>query len=187
MFRKILLPVDFSAHSQKVIECLEEFKGLDTKEIILLHVVDREEAVVGRHLELSRLDRHKEVSREELAKIASKLAQQGFATKQRVEIGSPPVEITKTAEEENISLIIMGSHGKSAVKELLLGSVTENVIRMSLRPVLIEKFNVLEDVNPIQCKKICEKTFKKILFPTDFSDCANEALKVIEHLKEAGT
>ena len=41
--------------------------------------------------------------------------------------------------EEDISLIVIGSHGKSNVKEMLLGSVSEKVIRKSKRPVLVVK------------------------------------------------
>ena len=48
-------------------------------------------------------------------------------------------EILKVEQEEGVSLIAIGSHGKSNVKEMLLGSVSEKVIRKSGTPVLVVK------------------------------------------------
>jgi len=42
-------------------------------------------------------------------------------------------------EEEDVSAIVIGSHGKSNIKEMLLGSVSEKVIRKSKKPVLLVK------------------------------------------------
>jgi nucleotide-binding universal stress UspA family protein len=50
--------------------------------------------------------------------------------------GSPYREIIKKAEEEQIDLIAMGTHGRSGVERLLLGSVAEKVVRLATSPVL---------------------------------------------------
>lgn len=50
--------------------------------------------------------------------------------------GSPPTQITQYAEENDCDVIIMGTHGRSGVDRLLLGSVAERVVRSSPVPVL---------------------------------------------------
>jgi nucleotide-binding universal stress UspA family protein len=59
--------------------------------------------------------------------------------KVRIEKGIPFTEILRVEGEEDISLIITGSHGKSKGAEMLLGSVSEKVIRRAERPVLVVK------------------------------------------------
>jgi nucleotide-binding universal stress UspA family protein len=45
----------------------------------------------------------------------------------------------RVEDEEDVSAIVIGSHGKSNIKEMLLGSVSETVIRKSKKPVLVVK------------------------------------------------
>ena len=59
--------------------------------------------------------------------------------KERLESGVPFNEILRVAEEENASVIVLGSHGKSNMAEMFLGSVSEKVIRKSKKPVLVVK------------------------------------------------
>ena len=47
------------------------------------------------------------------------------------------IEKLKAEEEENVSVVVIGSHGKSCISEMLLGSVSEKVIRKSSKPVLV--------------------------------------------------
>ncbi len=51
--------------------------------------------------------------------------------------GSPAHEIVNFAEENDIDLIVMGTHGKNAIERFLLGSVAENVVRHSRKAVLV--------------------------------------------------
>jgi nucleotide-binding universal stress UspA family protein len=53
--------------------------------------------------------------------------------------GSPVVEILTFAEEENIDLIVMASHGRTGLSRLLMGSIAEGVMRRAHCPVLIVK------------------------------------------------
>jgi nucleotide-binding universal stress UspA family protein len=51
--------------------------------------------------------------------------------------GNPSLEITKIADEENVSVIWMSSHGKGWFRELLLGSTADTVAMNAKRPVII--------------------------------------------------
>jgi nucleotide-binding universal stress UspA family protein len=53
--------------------------------------------------------------------------------------GNPVVEIRKFAEGHNIDLIVMGSHGRTGLSRLLMGSIAEGVMRKARCPVLIVK------------------------------------------------
>jgi len=83
--------------------------------------------------------RMKQKAREKMKKIKEELEKEGIKTKVSVRIGKPFVEIINTAKKEKASLIVMGSHGRSIVEEMLLGSVAENVIHHASVPVMIVK------------------------------------------------
>ena len=69
----------------------------------------------------------------------AELKQAGFDVKVRIERGIPFKEILRVEEEEGVSVIVIGSHGKSNVAEMLIGSVSEKVVRKSKKPVLVIK------------------------------------------------
>jgi nucleotide-binding universal stress UspA family protein len=50
--------------------------------------------------------------------------------------GDPASEIVRLAEEEQVEMIVMGTHGRTGFKRLLMGSVAEAVVRQATRPVL---------------------------------------------------
>jgi len=67
------------------------------------------------------------------------LKESGFDVKVRIERRIPLREILRVEEEKGVSVIIIGSHGKTNIEEMLLGSVSEKVIRRSQKPVLVVK------------------------------------------------
>lgn len=93
-------------------------------------------------------------------------------------------EIIRIAKEENTSLIIIGSHGRSFLKGAILGSITQDVLRHTKSPLLIEKFKFIEKEGGMVCQRICAEMFGKILYPTDFSSGSLDILSVIKHLKK---
>jgi nucleotide-binding universal stress UspA family protein len=76
---------------------------------------------------------------QDMESIEKELAQAGFVVKSRLEIGNPLREILRVEEEEDVSLIILGSHGKTNLEEIFLGSVSEKVARRCKKPILIIK------------------------------------------------
>ena len=144
MFDKTLYPTDFSDVAKKAMDYITRLKGAGGKEVIVLHVID--ERAIGDIclLYASRgivemVRRIKEEASKEMDKIGARLREEGFEVKLRVERGIPLTEILRVEQEEGVSVIVIGSHGKSNVEEMLLGSVSEKVIRKSERPVLVVK------------------------------------------------
>jgi len=140
MFKKILFPTDFSDVSQKAMPYIKQLKGAGAQEVIVLHVIDEKDLLV-----LSRVpDQYPRITalmEEEIAKemaaVEANMTAAGFRVKLKVKTGKPFSEIMMTAAEEKVSIIVIGSHGKSNVKEMLMGSVSENVIRHAGVPLLV--------------------------------------------------
>ena len=143
MFEKILYPTDFSDVSKKALDYIKQLKDAGAKELIVLHVIDERgiEAMAmyapGSFDEL--ISRLKKETSKEISAIEAELKESGFEVKTRIEKGIPLREILRVEEEEGVSVIIIGSHGKTNIKEMLLGSVSEKVIRRAKNPVLVIK------------------------------------------------
>ena len=140
MFKKILFPTDFSDVSRKALEYIKQLKGAGAQEVIVLHVVDEKELAVLSRVpdQYSQIMAHieKDIANV-MGAIETDLTAEGFQVKLTVKTGQPFTEIMATAVDEKASIIILGSHGRSNIGEMLLGSVSENVIRHARVPVLV--------------------------------------------------
>ena len=149
MFEKILYPTDFSECAKKALEYVKKLREAGAKEVFLLHVIDEAEirfllkGIVwsggGTGYEERYKDKILEEAIDKLKVIQKELSSAGLKVKAEIKEGVPPKEIVKIAEEENVSLIVMGTHGRGRGASLLLGSVAENVIRHSSKPVFVIK------------------------------------------------
>jgi nucleotide-binding universal stress UspA family protein len=143
MFRKILYPTDFSAGSEKAIAYLIQLTEAGTEEVVILHVVDTRSLHIPEVFPITQLStlgaKQVAVARRRAQKLARRLQGHGIKTVVRIEKGVPFKEILKAETEEDVSLIVIGSHGISNIKEMLLGSVAEKVIRKAVKPVLVVK------------------------------------------------
>ncbi|OPX97181.1 MAG: Universal stress protein G [Syntrophorhabdus sp. PtaU1.Bin002] len=140
MFKKILFPTDFSDVSQKAVKYIKQLKGAGAQEVIILHVIDEKELLVlsrvpDQYLQIT-AQMEKEMAKE-MAAIEADMAAEGFRVQLKVKRGKPFTEIMKTAAEEKVSIIVVGSHGRSNIQEILMGSVSENVIRHAKVPLLV--------------------------------------------------
>ncbi len=153
MFTHILYPTDFSDTAGKSLAYLKALRPAGAQEVLVLHVIhqrildtfDTLHAVVyfqdGRYHE----DREKAEQQlvadrtEKLRKIASELENAGYAVKTILRKGYPVREILKVEKEEDVSVIVMGSHGRNNLRGTRIGSVSEKVVRRSVSPVLLVK------------------------------------------------
>lgn len=90
----------------------------------------------------------------------------------QIEADTPSERIIGYVEDENIDLVVISTHGRRGVQRMLLGSVTEEVVRKAPCPVL----TVRSDAEPSATDRV-----RRILVPVDFSDHARVAL---QHAKE---
>ena len=80
-----------------------------------------------------------EIAQDSLAEISKELETLGFTVKTVVKTGFPWREILKIEKEEAPSILLIGSHGRSNLGEVFLGSVSDRVIRKSKGPVMVIK------------------------------------------------
>jgi universal stress protein A len=78
-------------------------------------------------------------ARKQMAAFAAKKGMSTVAVETRVGVGEALWEICKVAEEAHVDLIVMGSHGRTGVSHVLLGSVAERVVRHAPCPVLVAR------------------------------------------------
>ena len=145
MFSKILYPTDFSKVAGRAINYIKKLREAGAEEVIILHVIEDydlelmvtacewKEGKVNECIEKVKDDLEKQ-SLKKMVEIGEKL---GMNFKPLVVRGKPFHQIVRIAEREHVSLIVMGSHGRGEFAELLVGSVTENVIRHTKKPVLV--------------------------------------------------
>jgi len=143
VFQKILYPTDFSSVSKKALGYIKQLKESGAMEVIVLHVIEEGEiAAVTRHLPRISVDLEKnmrESAMDSMSLVQQDLEANGLTVDPRIKTGIPLREILKVDENEDISLIVIGSHGKSNLQEIFLGSVSEKVIRKCKKPVLVIK------------------------------------------------
>ena len=187
MFTKVLFPTDFSTYANAVFDCLPELKVAGMREVVLLYVIRSIDVPLPESVNQESLERVRWSATELLNIAQMALENQGLHVMTRIEYGSPAAEIVRVAEEEGAGLIFMGAQGATLLRELLLGSVASEVVRRATVPVLVQKFEVVRELGHMQCRRVCEQLFARVLHPTDFSPCAKAAFQVVKRLKAAGT
>ncbi len=112
-FNKILVPVDFSKHSERATALALELARKFESSLTLLHTSVAIKTVRAR------------VLAQGIAKVDALLVE-----------GNPFAEIVRTAREKHFDLIVMGTHGRTGLEHALMGSVAEKVVRKAPCPVL---------------------------------------------------
>jgi nucleotide-binding universal stress UspA family protein len=151
--RRILVPTDFSKHSHNALTYAVALAEKFGAELFLLHVVQDlalfipeavsvtppiappvEQMTAAVHAALDRMVRENDLGR---LKVHCEVRE-----------GTPFYEIIQFARDSAIDLIVMGTHGHSGLVHVLLGSVTERVVRKAPCPVLTVRDSEHEFVHP---------------------------------------
>ncbi|MFY7670220.1 universal stress protein [Tenacibaculum sp. MEBiC06402] len=165
--KKIIVPVDFTLHSENALRTAAFFAKKFEAEILVVHMLEISTPVISASPSY--------VNEQTIFEL--KLAEKkfnSFLDKPYLEdVKVTPVikhyksfsDLHRTAEEEKVDLIVLSSHGATGFKEMFLGSNAEVVVRNSTVPVLVIKGLPIDDV------------FKKAVFACDFSDDFIEPFK----------
>lgn len=154
MFDKILVPLDGSEHSIRALEIAIQIAKKFCGKITLIHVYSVGAAplfmpepatltpgipVMAKEEYLKIMENAREAGLKILAKGKEKANAEGVEVETLLREGNVANEIVKTAEEGKFNLIVMGAKGISRIKEILIGSVSDGVVRKASCPVLITK------------------------------------------------
>ncbi|MGE5943332.1 MAG: universal stress protein [Flavobacteriales bacterium] len=158
--KKIIVPIDFSEHSEFALKAAAKFANKFNAEILVLHMLEMADVMLT----------SPEGFIDEKSVYFFKLAEQRFETFINKDylngLKVTPIikhfkvfsEVNDIVEKHKADIIIMGSHGTSGIVDLFVGSNTERVVRHADVPVLVIK-NDLLNVN-----------FKSAVFACDFSE-----------------
>lgn len=176
--KKILIPTDFSEQANKAIRTGISIAKHYNAEIILLHILDLPQAgsdSVTKGTAAPEVIFFKNVAERKLQEIGMDPIFNGLSVSTSLILDRTAYGVTKSAEHNNVDLIVMGSHGTSGKKLNFVGSNTQKVVRTSSAPVFVVK------------NEIAFEDIKKIVFASDFSEAMKPSflsvLKINEETK----
>lgn len=204
MFEKILVLTDFSAYARKFLEHIGDFP--EVKDVVILNIVSKDpKAKVWDPVEKVK-DAEKKLEREmKLIKAPGVNVTVRAVSIMDGDIATEiPAAIQKVASEENSRLVVMGARGKSIIQNILLGSMTRNLLRFGGEHLLIMRYKT--DGNTSSAHRGVKKTspevevskgtemldkfgtsiLSKVLIPTDFSQPAEAVISSISGMKGIG-
>lgn len=179
MFRKVLVATDLSAASGGVLRCVKELVPLGAKQAVLVHAIGIQPLETMVHGMARFLEPH-------LAKQKALLEAQGLETETVLAPGPAVVEVNRVAKERQASLIVVGTHGATLAREMLIGGTAMGIVHQATVPVLVIRLNIAEGEEGVRCVAACQDLRRHILFCTDFSDTAGRAFQYVERIVESG-
>lgn len=149
---RILVPTDFSKHSENALTYATAFAEKFNAELYLLHVVQDLALFVPEAVSPTPIappvEQLTASVREALDRVIDTHELRRFTVHAEVREGSPFYEIIRFTRENDIDLIIMGTHGHTGLVHVLLGSVAEKVVRKAPCPVLTVRHPEHEFIHP---------------------------------------
>ncbi len=144
LWKTILVPHDFSSSANHATAIARDEAKLHGARILMLHVIDLpyqvtpETVIVPEQTGAPISIRDYAVSSAEthLQDLAQRLGKDGVSATPFIRVGAPVDEILRFCDDNKVDLVVMGTHGRTGLKHLLLGSVAERVVRSSKAPVL---------------------------------------------------
>jgi nucleotide-binding universal stress UspA family protein len=141
-FEHFLVPLDGSRVGEAVLAPTVELGRAMEARFTLLHVVSSQVTLGARiaPLPAGQLAKRQERAEAYLAKVAERLVGQGIDARWKIETHFAPARaILRTAEEDNVDLVAIATHGYTGVKRAILGSVTDKVLRGAQWPLLLKR------------------------------------------------
>ena len=169
--RNILFATDFSEYARQALPYVTSLGHKFGSTVYLCHVVTPSQLMIGAPEAAPYLYEalHKR-SGEELTEMARLPELKELKTKAILASGTFEDELIKAVNENQIDLIVVGTHGRTGIRRLVLGSVAEQICRMATCPVL----SVGPDI------VLPEKgELRRILVPTDFSEESTQILPYV--------
>jgi universal stress protein A len=147
MFKRILVPTDFSDPSDAALDYARVLAGQFNATIQLLHVVEppfdaaafSNEALIGNTAGI-----YEALMTEARSQLACRarpddIARHGITTE--IVTGQSAATIVQYATDHRMDLIVMGTHGRTGIAHLLMGSVAEHVVRRAVCPVMTVRYS----------------------------------------------
>lgn len=179
LIKRILFATDFSACAERAMEYAVMLAATWKAELCVMTVLelypgmDPDYTVNKMYLDHLRVE-----STSRLQAVQDRVKAAGQTVTTRIEVGIPSLAVQTVAEEIGADLLVVGTHGRSGLDHVLVGSTAERVVRMAPCPVLAVKSakgsTGTETVG----------TIKRIVVPIDLSGCSLDALEYAARFAE---
>ena len=141
---KILIGLDASMHSERVLDFVARMRWPAGSRVIVLSVLQPVPSAVTGAYEASVIPpENMEGLRQQLEEVVARaegaLREVGFSTEGRVLVGEPRQALIETAQSERADLIVVGSHGRSGIAKMMLGSVSSHIVTHAPCSVMVVK------------------------------------------------
>jgi nucleotide-binding universal stress UspA family protein len=185
MIRSILIPLDGSPLAEQALPLGTSIARRWGASIVLLQVIPIPISAIGDALQgITGLDAQLSASRqfaaEYLGTVAGRLEKRGVPTSYATIIGSPGECIAEVADRRKVTAIVMSTHGRAGISRWALGSVTDRVLHLTGRPMVI-----LRSAEAVQMEPPALPEFKRIVVALDGSPLSEQVLPHAASLAEA--
>lgn len=143
LWKTILVPHDFSSSANHAAALARDEAKLHGAAILLLHVIDLPPGFEAASVmppesgaPINAKDYAMSTAQKHLEDIAERLKKDGVNATAYIRTGNPVDQINTFVEDNAVDLIVMGTHGRTGLQHLLVGSVAERIVRSSAKPVL---------------------------------------------------
>jgi nucleotide-binding universal stress UspA family protein len=164
--------IESALSSRVCLNCLRRY-GIDS--IDLLHVTSPNVTAGMPGSDVS------SQARRGLERQKEHLQTEGFNVETHVVRGTPHRRINGLAEQVDADLIVVGSRGKSPLRERFIGGTARNVARTAVRPLLVQRIVEADEDHEVAN----EHLFQRVLYATDFSENAERAFRQFDYLETA--
>ena len=140
--KRILVPLDFSEHAGAILDWATHLAEEHGSRILLLHVYHLPvefQQLEGAYLPADFWSNVKHEAEQQLGRFAEQVRARGIEVDAYVREGYPATVIVEEAAGLDADLIVIGTHGHTGLKHLLLGSIAERVVQKAPCPVLTVK------------------------------------------------
>jgi nucleotide-binding universal stress UspA family protein len=136
MYKRILVAVEHSSADRTILEHVSKLAELTGASLLLVHVADGWAARNFNQLKLKESEEMKD-DRAYLEQLRTDLASRGLRVDAQLALGDPSTELVKVAEDQNVDLIAMSTHGHRFINDLLRGATADRVRHLVKVPVLL--------------------------------------------------
>lgn len=165
LFDKVLVPVDLGEVTVEQLKCIGQLKNYGMKQAVVLFVTPDEVKSV--------------YDESKLESLVKPLQDEGLDIRTMIVSGKPANSILNVAKKEKATLIVMASSGKTKATELMVGSVSLDVVRHTHIPVLVGKF---AGTRPDTCPMLMER----VLVSLDLGPGTKKMMSTFKEMDLAG-
>jgi nucleotide-binding universal stress UspA family protein len=154
MFKRVLVPLDGSRYGSQALKYAQEIAGKFEAEVVLLQVIKpaipitptsvaepvvQSPAATKTAIQIAQDEDKRNASKAAryLSRKVRDLKAKNLAASYKIVIGSPADGIMQFSQKNKIDLVVMSTHGKGGLRRAVMGSVADEVVRKSGKPVLV--------------------------------------------------